>query len=120
MRRGDVRQRKARRQPRAQHAAAQERGDRGATLFLNDERQVAGLQHMDARAAERFGFKYEGRFRQHMIVKGENRDTAWFSIIDQEWPALRRAYEAWLAPANFDAGGGQKRRLEEFRAEFGA
>ena len=72
------------------------------------------------RAAERFGFKYEGKFRQHMIVKGENRDTAWFSIIDQEWPALRRAYEAWLAPANFDAGGGQKRRLEELRAEFGA
>ena len=72
------------------------------------------------RAAERFGFKYEGRFRQHMIVKGENRDTAWFSIIDKEWPALRRAYEAWLSPDNFDADGGQKRRIEEFRAEFGA
>jgi RimJ/RimL family protein N-acetyltransferase len=72
------------------------------------------------RAAERFGFRFEGLFRQHMIVKGENRDTAWYSVIDKEWPALRRAYEAWLDPANFDAAGRQKRRLEEFRAEAGA
>lgn len=68
------------------------------------------------RAAIRFGFKYEGLFRQHMIVKGESRDTAWFSIIDKEWPALRRAYEAWLDPGNFAADGTQKRRLQEFRA----
>jgi RimJ/RimL family protein N-acetyltransferase len=72
------------------------------------------------RAAERFGFKFEGIFRQHLVVKGENRDTAWYSIIDKEWPALRRAYEAWLDPANFDGEGRQKRRLEDFRAEFGA
>lgn len=72
------------------------------------------------RAAERFGFKFEGIFRQHLVVKGENRDTAWYSIIDKEWPALRSAYEAWLDPANFDGDGGQKRRLEDFRAEFGA
>lgn len=72
------------------------------------------------RAAERFGFKFEGIFRQHLVVKGENRDTAWYSIIDKEWPALRIAYEAWLDPANFDGDGGQKRRLEDFRAEFGA
>jgi RimJ/RimL family protein N-acetyltransferase len=72
------------------------------------------------RAAERFGFKFEGIFRQHLVVKGENRDTAWYSIIDTEWPALRKAYEAWLDPANFDNEGGQKRRLEDFRAEFGA
>ncbi|RWB27933.1 MAG: N-acetyltransferase [Mesorhizobium sp.] len=72
------------------------------------------------RAAERFGFKFEGIFRQHLVVKGENRDTAWYSIIDKEWPALRRAYEAWLDPANFDGDGRQKRRLEDFRAEFGA
>jgi RimJ/RimL family protein N-acetyltransferase len=65
------------------------------------------------RAAERFGFQFEGIFRQHMIVKGENRDTAWYAMIDKEWPALRRAYEAWLEPANFDGEGGQKRRLEE-------
>lgn len=67
------------------------------------------------RAALRFGFSFEGLFRQHMIVKGENRDTAWFSIIDGEWPALRRAYEAWLAPDNFDDDGNQRRRLEDFR-----
>ena len=68
------------------------------------------------RAAERFGFKSEGVFRQHMIVKGENRDTAWYSIIDTEWPALKRAYEEWLDPANFDNAGQQRRRLEEIRA----
>jgi RimJ/RimL family protein N-acetyltransferase len=67
------------------------------------------------RAALRFGFTFEGIFRNHMIVKGKNRDTAWFSITDEEWPALRSAYEAWLDPANFDADGRQKRRLEDFR-----
>lgn len=67
------------------------------------------------RAALRFGFTYEGLFRQHMVTKGRNRDTAWFSIIDGEWPALKAAYEAWLDPANFDADGRQKRRLEECR-----
>ena len=72
------------------------------------------------RAAERFGFQFEGIFRQHMIVKGENRDTAWFSITDKEWPAVRAAYQAWLDPSNFDADGAQKRKLEDFRAEFGA
>jgi RimJ/RimL family protein N-acetyltransferase len=68
------------------------------------------------RAAERFGFQFEGVFRQHMIVKGENRDTAWYSVIDGEWPALKQAYQEWLDPANFDAEGVQKRRLEEMRA----
>ncbi|MEX0404130.1 GNAT family protein [Aquibium sp. LZ166] len=68
------------------------------------------------RAAVRFGFTFEGVFRQHMIVKGENRDTAWFSIIDAEWPALGAAYETWLDPKNFDAAGNQKRRLEDIRA----
>ena len=63
------------------------------------------------RAAERFGFKYEGTFRQHMIVKGQNRDTAWFSILDGEWPARRAAFERWLAPENFDSGGRQKTKL---------
>jgi RimJ/RimL family protein N-acetyltransferase len=72
------------------------------------------------RAAERFGFQFEGIFRQHLIVKGENRDTAWFSITDKEWPALRQAYQAWLEPGNFDAEGRQKRKLEDFRAEFAA
>ncbi|NDV85873.1 GNAT family N-acetyltransferase [Aurantimonas aggregata] len=68
------------------------------------------------RAAERFGFRYEGTFRQHMIVKGRNRDTAWFSIVDSEWPALQASFEAWLDPANFDAAGRQIRRLEDVRA----
>lgn len=67
------------------------------------------------RAADRFGFTFEGLFRQHMIIKGENRDTAWYSIIDAEWPALKSAYEGWLDPANFDRDGNQKRRLEDFR-----
>ncbi|NMO01263.1 GNAT family N-acetyltransferase [Gordonia sp. TBRC 11910] len=67
------------------------------------------------RAARRFGFTYEGLFRQHMVVKGLNRDTAWYSIVDTEWPALRAAYQAWLSPENFDEAGGQLRRLEEFR-----
>lgn len=72
------------------------------------------------RAAARFGFHAEGVFRQHLVVKGLNRDTAWFSIIDKDWVALKPAYEAWLSPANFDAEGKQKRRLEEVRAEIGA
>lgn len=63
-------------------------------------------------AATRFGFHYEGLFRQDMIVKGESRDTAWFSILDGEWPALRQEYRRWLAPDNFDAEGQQKTRLE--------
>ena len=62
-------------------------------------------------AAERLGFIYEGLFRQATVYKGRNRDTAWFSIIDGEWPALKCAYEAWLSPANFDATGKQKQSL---------
>ena len=57
------------------------------------------------RAAERFGFTFEGIFRQHMIVKGRNRDTAWFAMLDGEWPARKAAYERWLAPDNFDGAG---------------
>ena len=59
------------------------------------------------RAAARFGFTFEGVFRQHMIIKGDNRDTAWFSMLDREWPARKAALEAWLDPANFDAEGRQ-------------
>jgi RimJ/RimL family protein N-acetyltransferase len=66
-------------------------------------------------AAERFGFSFEGVFRQHMVVKGRNRDTAWFSLLDAEWPAARAAFEAWLDPANFDADGRQRRKLAELR-----
>jgi RimJ/RimL family protein N-acetyltransferase len=66
-------------------------------------------------AALRFGFTFEGIFRQHMVVKGENRDTAWFAMTDGEWPALRAAYESWLAPANFDENGLQQEKLEAIR-----
>ena len=62
-------------------------------------------------AAARFGFTFEGVFRQHMVVKGVNRDTAWFSIIDREWPQIRAAFERWLDPSNFDAAGRQKAQL---------
>ena len=65
------------------------------------------------RAAERFGFTFEGIFRQHMIVKGRNRDTAWFAMLDGEWPARRAAYERWLAPDNFHDDGRQKLKLSE-------
>jgi RimJ/RimL family protein N-acetyltransferase len=67
------------------------------------------------RAAERFGFTFEGVFRQHMIVKGRNRDTAWFSILDSEWPAVRAGFEAWLAPENFDAECRQRSPLKNVR-----
>ncbi|KGF69020.1 acetyltransferase [Hoeflea sp. BAL378] len=66
-------------------------------------------------AAVRLGFTFEGLFRQHIISKGGNRDTAWFSMIDGEWPALGQAFEAWLDPANFDIDGRQISRLEEKR-----
>ena len=65
------------------------------------------------RAAERFGFTFEGIFRQHMIVKGRNRDTAWFATLDGEWPARKAAYERWLTPENFNDKGHQKLRLSE-------
>lgn len=65
------------------------------------------------RAAERLGFSYEGIFRQAAVVKGRNRDSAWFACIDSEWPGLKAAYEAWLSPVNFDARGRQKERLSD-------
>jgi RimJ/RimL family protein N-acetyltransferase len=67
------------------------------------------------RAAERFGFRYEGIFRQHMVQKGQSRDTAWFAMLDGEWPRLRAAFERWLAPENFDSAGRQKVKLEDLR-----
>jgi RimJ/RimL family protein N-acetyltransferase len=69
-------------------------------------------------AAERFGFTYEGTFRQAQIVKGRNRDTAWFSIIDSEWPAISAAFDAWLDDANFDSEGRQLCGLAELRAQL--
>ena len=66
------------------------------------------------RAAERLGFTYEGTFRQATIYKGRNRDTAWFSIIDSEWPAIDGAFQEWLSPMNFDGDGRQRRPLADF------
>lgn len=68
------------------------------------------------RAAQRLGFSFEGIFRQATVVKGKNRDTAWFSVIDKEWPALRAAYDAWFADTNFDAMGRQRERLSDLTA----
>ena len=70
------------------------------------------------RAAERFGMTFEGIFRQHMIVKGRNRDTAWFAMTDADWPLCAEAFRVWLAPDNFDANGTQRRRLEEIREDI--
>ncbi|NNF25565.1 MAG: GNAT family N-acetyltransferase [Rhodobacteraceae bacterium] len=68
------------------------------------------------RAAQRLGLSFEGIFRQAAVVKGRNRDTAWFAAIDREWPALSAAFETWLAPENFDAGGRQRQSLSELTA----
>jgi RimJ/RimL family protein N-acetyltransferase len=64
------------------------------------------------RAAVRLGFTFEGTFRQHMVVKGRNRDTAWYSMLDTEWPARKAAFDRWLDPANFDGQGKQRKALE--------
>lgn len=73
------------------------------------------LNDPSRRAATRFGFVFEGVFRQHMVVKERNRDTAWYSITDGEWPLRRAAFEAWLSPENFDPEGRQRRSLAEIR-----
>ncbi len=71
------------------------------------------LNRGSRRAAERFGFRFEGVFRQHMVVKGANRDTAWYSITDSDWPAVREAFRSWLADENFDQHGQQRATLGE-------
>jgi RimJ/RimL family protein N-acetyltransferase len=69
------------------------------------------LNAASRRAALRYGFSYEGTFRQHLIAKGRNRDNAWFSMLDSEWPARKASFERWLAPDNFTADGRQKTSL---------
>lgn len=71
-------------------------------------------------AALRLGFTFEGVFRKHTLSRGKNRDTAWYSIIDDEWPVLNAAFEAWLAPDNFNADSSQKKSLQAIRAEQAA
>jgi RimJ/RimL family protein N-acetyltransferase len=74
------------------------------------------LNARSRRAAERYGFSYEGTFRQATVVRDRNRDTAWYSILDREWPSLRAGFEAWLDPSNFDAEGRQRRSLGDCRS----
>lgn len=69
------------------------------------------------RAARRLGFRLEGLFRQHRVVQGHNRDTAWFSILDHEWPVIARAHGQWLAPNNFDAHGTQRQAMSQMMAD---
>ena len=74
------------------------------------------LNAASMRAARRLGFTFEGIFRQHMIIKGRNRDTAWFAMLDTEWPGRKLAFERWLAPENFDAEGHQRLSLSALNA----
>lgn len=67
------------------------------------------------RAAKRFGFEFEGVFRNHLVSKGKNRDTAWYAMINRDWPNLKAAFRAWLEPSNFDSAGNQKSSLEDIR-----
>ena len=69
------------------------------------------LNSPSRKAAQRFGFEFEGLFRQHMIIKGRNRDTAWFAMIDKDWPTVRAGFEAWLNEGNFDGAGLQREKL---------
>jgi RimJ/RimL family protein N-acetyltransferase len=71
------------------------------------------LNQPSRRAALRLGFTFEGVFRQHLIIKGRNRDTAWYSMLDSEWPQRKANFERWLSPANFDGGGNQKESLAQ-------
>jgi RimJ/RimL family protein N-acetyltransferase len=78
------------------------------------------LNEPSRRAAERFGFTFEGVFRQHMVIKRRNRDSAWFGMTDGDWPVRRAAFEAWLAPQNFDSSGQQRESLSAVRAAIEA
>jgi RimJ/RimL family protein N-acetyltransferase len=73
------------------------------------------LNEPSRRTALRLGFAFEGIFRKHMIVRGRNRDTAWYSMLDDDWPAAKAAFERWLAPSNFDSAGVQRQTLASLR-----
>jgi RimJ/RimL family protein N-acetyltransferase len=92
---------------------------RHALTSLNCRRlewKCDALNRPSRRAAERLGFTFEGEFRQHMIVKGRNRDTAWFAILDKDWPAIDAAFQKWLAEDNFDSAGRQRQSLQAAEA----
>ena len=83
--------------------------------FRRFEWKCNSLNVASKKAAERYGFVYEGTFRQHLIVKGRNRDSAWYSMIDSDWPLCRRVFEEWLGDGNFDERGRPRSRMEEIR-----
>ena len=83
--------------------------------FRRYEWKCNDLNAPSKRAATRYGFAFEGVFRQHMIIKGRNRDTAWYSLLDSEWSVRRAVFERWLDPGNFDADGRQLAALETRR-----
>ncbi len=84
--------------------------------FRRYEWKCNSLNKPSKAAAKRLGFRFEGTFRQAAVVKGHNRDTDWYSILDGDWPAQQKAFERWLSPANFDKSGRQIRRLEGLRS----
>ena len=85
--------------------------------FRRVEWKCDELNQPSKRAALRFGFQYEGTFRQDRIAKGRNRNTAWFSILDEEWSSLEMVYQQWLSPENFDMDGKQKKRLSDLTTQ---
>ena len=90
----------------------------GLLFELNHRRlqwKTNALNLQSRKAAERYGFVYEGTFRQHQINKGRNRDSAWYSIIDSEWPRCSKAFEKWLEDGNFDEQQRQRSRVEDIR-----
>ena len=90
--------------------------DAFALGYRRYEWKCNALNMPSRRAAQRFGFSWEGIFRQHLIVKGRNRDTAWLGMTDGDWPDIRRAFETWLAADNFDADGAQHVSLRDLTA----
>ncbi len=104
------------RHPGATEAMALMMGWAFETGYRRYEWKCNAANMASRRAAERLGFSFEGVFRQMMVVKGHNRDTAWFAAIDTEWPALKAAFDKWLDPSNFDADGQQKTRLWDLTA----
>jgi RimJ/RimL family protein N-acetyltransferase len=92
-------------------------GDYGFSLgYRRFEWKCNALNAPSKRAALRYGFAYEGLFRQHMVIKGKSRDTSWYAMTDAEWPAIAAAFKAWLAAENFTADGSQIRELTAFRS----
>lgn len=86
--------------------------------FRRYEWKCDALNAPSRAAALRFGFRHEGIFSKHMVIKGHSRDTAWYAMTEDDWPAVRQAFETWLDPRNFAADGSQIRRLQDIRTEL--